>query len=119
MDISKAVRMEVDRFRGTLPHGITTTIWNDQSLYIGARLNLLLKNSIMGIALVMLLLALFMNIRVAFWVGAGLPVIFAGAMLLMDARLFNMTLNELTTFGFIIALGIVVVRPNPTIATVA
>lgn len=108
MAISEAVRMEVDRFSDSLPQGVTTTIWNDQSLYIGARLNLLLKNSVMGIALVMLLLALFMNIRVAFWVGAGLPVIFAGAMLLMDARLFNMTLNELTTFGFIIALGIVV-----------
>ena len=56
----------------------------------------------------MLLLALFLNVRVAFWVGVGLPVIFCGALLLMDARLFNLTLNELTTFGFIIALGIVV-----------
>lgn len=106
--ISEAVEQEVESFRASLPRGISTTIWNDQSIYIGNRLNLLLKNSVMGIALVMLLLALFLNIRVAFWVGAGLPVIFAGAMLLMDARLFNMTLNELTTFGFIIALGIVV-----------
>ncbi|MCV6609330.1 MAG: efflux RND transporter permease subunit [Amphritea sp.] len=106
--ISKAVQQEVNHFSAGLPQGIEVTIWNDQSIYIANRLNLLLKNSIMGIALVMLLLALFLNIRVAFWVGAGLPVIFAGAMLLMDARLFNMTLNELTTFGFIIALGIVV-----------
>ncbi|WP_036551264.1 efflux RND transporter permease subunit [Neptunomonas japonica] len=108
MEISTAVQKEVKHFRLTQPDSIQITVWNDQSIYIANRLNLLLKNSIMGIALVMLLLALFLNVRVAFWVGAGLPVIFAGAMLLMDARLFNMTLNELTTFGFIIALGIVV-----------
>lgn len=106
--ISDAVQQEVDNFNATLPAGIEATVWNDQSVYINNRLNLLLKNSVMGIGLVMLLLALFLNIRLALWVGAGLPVIFAGAMLLMDARLFNMTLNELTTFGFIIALGIVV-----------
>ena len=108
MTISKAVQEEVQQFRKTQPDSIDTTVWNDQSIYIANRLNLLLKNSIMGIALVMLLLALFLNVRVAFWVGVGLPVIFSGAFLLMDARLFNMTLNELTTFGFIIALGIVV-----------
>ena len=62
----------------------------------------------MGIALVMILLSLFLNIRVAFWVGAGLPVIFAGAMLLLGPHFYNLSLNEITTFGFIIALGIVV-----------
>jgi multidrug efflux pump subunit AcrB len=108
MSISEQVNQEVTAFRNRLPEQVQIAIWNDQSHYIASRLNLLLKNSVLGIALVMLLLALFLNIRVAFWVGIGLPVIFAGAMLLMDARLFDMTLNELTTFGFIIALGIVV-----------
>ncbi len=106
MTISKAVQEEVRQFRNTQPDNIDITVWNDQSIYISSRLSLLLKNSVVGIALVMLLLAIFLNLRIAFWVGAGLPVIFAGAMLIMNQ--FNMTLNELTTFGFIMALGIVV-----------
>lgn len=108
MAISEQVKEEVAQFRQQLPQGMALDIWNDNSRYIVSRLNLLLENSAIGIALVMLLLALFLNLRVAFWVGVGLPVTFAGAMLLMDPRLFNLTLNELTTFGFIIALGIVV-----------
>ncbi len=108
MQISKQVALEVDAFRQQMPQGIKADIWNDQSTYIASRLNLLLDNSLMGIGLVMLLLALFLNVRVAIWVGAGLPVIFAGAMLLMGPGIFDFTLNELTTFGFIIALGIVV-----------
>lgn len=106
--ISEQVAIEVEQFRRQLPEGVSVDIWNDQSHYITSRLNLLLENSLIGIGLVMLLLALFLNVRVAFWVGAGLPVIFAGAMLLMGPGLFDYTLNELTTFGFIMALGIVV-----------
>jgi len=108
MAISREVAEIVESFRASLPANVQAEIWNDQSHYISNRLTLLLENSVLGILLVMFLLALFMNLRVAFWVAAGLPVTFAGAMLLMDPRIFNLTLNELTTFGFIIALGIVV-----------
>ncbi len=108
MEISEQIAKEVAKYRPQLPENIEVSIWNDQSHYISNRLTLLLDNSLIGILLVMLLLALFLNLRVAFWVGAGLPVIFAGALLMMDPRLFDLTLNELTTFGFIIALGIVV-----------
>ncbi len=108
MKISEAVATEVESFRETLPAGMEIEIWADRSSYIASRLGLLAENSLIGVALVMLLLALFLNLRVAFWVACGLPVAFAGALLLMDPKLFNLTLNELTTFGFIIALGIVV-----------
>lgn len=108
MKISEQINKEVTEYRQQLPGHIDISVWNDQSKYIANRLNLLLDNSLIGILLVMFLLALFLNVRVAFWVGAGLPVIFSGAILMMDPRLFNLTLNELTTFGFIIALGIVV-----------
>ena len=108
MQISEQVQLEVAQFRQRLPQGVELEVWNDNSVYIANRLELLLDNSFMGIALVMFLLALFLNVRVAFWVGAGLPVIFAGALLLMGPNFYNLTLNELTTFGFIIALGIVV-----------
>ena len=108
MQISEQVQKEVMGFRSRLPDNIQVEVWNDQSHYIANRLTLLLDNSLMGILLVMFLLALFLNVRLAFWVGAGLPVIFAGAMLLMGPIFSNLSLNELTTFGFIIALGIVV-----------
>lgn len=106
--IAEIVRSEVEVFQATLPSDTFVTVWNDQSLYINGRLSLLVKNSIQGIIIVMILLALFLNLRVALWVGIGLPVIFAGASLMMGPSLYNLTLNELTTFGFIMALGIVV-----------
>lgn len=108
MAIAQAVRQEVSAYQAQLPEGVEVAIWNDQSQYIGSRLSLLFKNSLSGLLLVMVLLALFLNVRVAFWVGMGIPVIVAGALLLMDIRLFDLSINELTTFGFIIAIGIVV-----------
>ncbi|WP_036228623.1 efflux RND transporter permease subunit [Marinobacterium jannaschii] len=106
--IAEQVQREVERFRPQLPQGISLVIWNDQSSYIADRLSLLGENALIGVALVLIMLALFLNLRVALWVACGLPVIFAGALLLMDDALFGLSLNELTTFGFIIALGIVV-----------
>ncbi|EPP4135616.1 TPA: efflux RND transporter permease subunit [Vibrio vulnificus] len=103
-----AVDRLVNTYRDTLPTGVEIEAWNDRSEPIKDRLALLLDNSVQGIAMVIALLALFLNARVAFWVAAGLPVIFAGAVTLMGDTLFGLTLNELTTFGFIIALGIVV-----------
>ncbi|MGY0217607.1 efflux RND transporter permease subunit [Endozoicomonadaceae bacterium StTr2] len=107
-EISEQVQLETARYTSQMPDNLQLEVWNDRSTYITNRLGLLLKNSLTGILLVMLMLALFLNVRVAFWVGCGLPVIFAGALLLMNPMLFDMTINELTTFGFIIALGIVV-----------
>ena len=106
--LAQETKSIVDAYELTLPNGIHLTQWNDQSEPIKNRLSLLLKNSAQGIALVVILLALLLNIRVAFWVAVGLPVTFAGAMVLMGDSFFGLTLNELTTFGFIMALGIVV-----------
>nr|WP_242441559.1 efflux RND transporter permease subunit [Vibrio tasmaniensis] len=106
--LAQETKSIVDAYQLTLPNGIHLTQWNDQSEPIKNRLSLLLKNSAQGIALVVILLALLLNIRVAFWVAVGLPVTFAGAMVLMGDSFFGLTLNELTTFGFIMALGIVV-----------
>lgn len=108
MIASDQARQVVTEFRSQLPEQIQIAFWNDSSHYINERLGLLLDNSLMGIILVMLMLSLLLNVRVAFWVGAGLPVIFAGAMLLLGPYFANLSLNEITTFGFIIALGIVV-----------
>ena len=98
----------VTEYQKILPSTIQLDLWNNQSEPIKSRLSLLMKNSAQGVIMVVALLALFLNIRVALWVGFGLPVTFAGAMVLMGDSFFGLSLNELTTFGFIMALGIVV-----------
>lgn len=94
--------------RGLLPEGVQLETWYDRSTLITERLDLLTSNALMGIVLVFITLAVFLNLRVAFWVAAGLPFIFFGTLYFMTDSYTGMTLNEMTTFGFIMALGIVV-----------
>ncbi|MDG3085775.1 efflux RND transporter permease subunit [Vibrio hannami] len=91
-----------------LPQGVEIESWADQSEIIKDRLSLLIKNALTGIALVFAVLALFLNIRVAFWVAASLPFVFCGTIFFMTDTFTGLTINEMTTFGFIMALGIVV-----------
>lgn len=94
--------------KGALPQTVKLDTWYDRSVLIKDRLALLVKNAVTGIALVFIILALFLNLRVAFWVAAGLPFVFFGTLFFMTDSFVALTLNELTTFGFIMALGIVV-----------
>tara|TARA_R110002111_G_scaffold125118_1_gene189689 strand:- start:2245 stop:5412 length:3168 start_codon:yes stop_codon:yes gene_type:complete len=93
---------------GTLPQGVELTSWYDRSTSISERLDLLITNALTGIVMVFVLLALFLNLTVAFWVSMGLPFIFFGTLYFMGDRFTGLSLNEFTTFGFIMALGIVV-----------
>jgi multidrug efflux pump subunit AcrB len=94
--------------RGLLPDGVELETWYDRSTLITERLDLLTKNAVTGIAMVFVVLAVFLNLRAAFWVAAGLPFILFGTLFFMTDRFTGLTLNEMTTFGFIMALGIVV-----------
>lgn len=94
--------------RNILPANVEIEAWYDKSTMIEDRLELLVKNALTGIALVFILLALFLNVRVAFWVAAGLPFVFFGTLYFMGETFVGLTINEMTTFGFIMALGIVV-----------
>lgn len=107
VDVAKTV-VEEWKSRSTLPANISVETWNDGSEMISDRLSLLMKNALSGIALVFLVLALFLNLRVALWVTAGLPFIFSGTLFFMTDNFTGMSINEMTTFGFILALGIVV-----------
>ena len=92
----------------SLPDNVAIEAWNDGSELIKDRLSLLIENALFGIALVFIVLALFLNLRVALWVVAGLPFIFCGTLFFMSESFTGMSINEMTTFGFILALGIVV-----------
>ncbi|WP_028112488.1 efflux RND transporter permease subunit [Ferrimonas kyonanensis] len=100
--------IETWRNSGRLPANVSVTTWYDQSSIIKDRLNLLVDNALTGIFLVFVILALFLNLRVAVWVAAGLPFVFFGTVYFMSDAWMGMTINEMTTFGFIMALGIVV-----------
>lgn len=106
--VSEAARGVLARWRsaGRLPEGIHLDAWNDRSEQITARIQLLLENALVGMLLVFAVLALTLDLRVAFWVALGLPVAFSGAFLAMGH--FGLSFNDLTTFGMIVALGIVV-----------
>ncbi|MCP1313347.1 MULTISPECIES: efflux RND transporter permease subunit [unclassified Halomonas] len=104
--ISHAVSGELERLRAGLPEGIFLDVSRDSSEVYEDRLGLLLKNAWMGLALVMILMALFLEARLAFWVTLGIPTAFLGAMLFLPW--IGVSLNMMSMFAFIIALGIVV-----------
>lgn len=91
-----------------LPDGVQLSAWNDGSETIRSRLDLLTRNGLQGVLLVLLALSLFLNLRLAAWVAIGIPVSIAGAMLLFNLPVFNISLNLITAFSFIIVLGIIV-----------
>ncbi len=89
-----------------VPEGYSITTWNDISVDVRDRIELLTRNGLQGLLLVFLVLAAFLDLRLAFWVAAGIPVSILGAgfVLLVTGQ----TLNMLTMFAFLMALGIVV-----------
>ena len=89
-----------------LPPGIEWKINRDQSEVYQQRLELLLKNAAIGLALVLILLGLFLEIKLAFWVTMGIPISFLGSILLLPG--FDVSINMISMFAFIVALGIVV-----------
>jgi HAE1 family hydrophobic/amphiphilic exporter-1 len=90
----------------TPPPGYEFTIWGDSSVNVRDRLDLLRRNGLQGLALVFIVLALFLEFRLAFWVAMGIPVSLLGACAVL--LYFDQTLNMLSLFAFLIALGIVV-----------
>lgn len=89
-----------------LPEGIQVEIRYDASVSYAQRIDLLLRNSAMGLTLVFITLALFLELRLAFWVMTGIPIAFLGSFLILPA--LGVSLNMISLFAFIIALGIVV-----------
>lgn len=89
-----------------LPGGYSLTTWGDRSIEIRGRLELLFWNGLQGLLIVFILLTLFLDIRLAFWVAMGIPfAVFATSACL---EFSGNTLNMMSTFAIIMALGIVV-----------
>ncbi len=104
--VSKAVRDYRDELRGDVPENIELSIWNDDSELLEGRIDLLVRNARSGLILVLIVLALFLNLRLAFWVALGIPISFLGTFLLMPG--LDLTVNMVSLFALIIVLGMVV-----------
>lgn len=104
--ISKTVKEYINDHKDSLPRGITLGYWFDMAEMVQGRIDLLLKNGAQGILLVFIVLALFLDLGLAFWVAAGIPISFMGAFLVLD--FFGASINMLSLFGFIMTLGILV-----------
>ncbi|MFK7975106.1 MAG: efflux RND transporter permease subunit [Halioglobus sp.] len=102
------VRAYVATKAHTLPKGITLDIWNDSTYYLIDRLGMMMRNLAMGALLVFIILALFLEIKLAFWVMIGIPICFLGAMAMIHTPYIGASLNMISIFGFILVLGIVV-----------
>ncbi|MDT3321618.1 efflux RND transporter permease subunit [Shewanella sp. SP1S2-4] len=108
LDIAAQVKQYVEDRRATLPANAQLDTWGDMTHYLKGRLNMMMSNMFYGALLVFIILALFLDLKLAFWVMMGLPVCFLGTMLIMPLEPFSMTINMLTLFAFILVLGIVV-----------
>jgi len=108
LEISRVVRGVVEDFEPQLPPTISASVWGDSAGYISDRLALLRSNGVQGLLLVTLMLSLFLNVRLAFWVAMGIPVAVMGAIAVSGSQWVDYSLNDITTFGLIIALGILV-----------
>jgi len=104
--VADAARKVMEELNETYPPGVTLSVLRDRSEIYRQRANLLLKNGFTGLALVLILLGLFLQPRLAFWVMMGIPISFLGAFLFLPQA--DVSLNMISMFAFIIAMGIVV-----------
>lgn len=106
LGVAAAVRETLDAMEKELPPGIHTAVNIDQSRIYQQRLDLLVRNGFIGLLLVLVLLGTFLEFKLAFWVTMGIPTSFLGAFLFLPGM--DVSINMVSMFAFIIALGIVV-----------
>ena len=106
LKISEQVHLYAEEKRKTLPNGLKMSVHNDEAYHLNGRLKMMSENLFLGSILVAIVLALFLNLKIAMWVMVGIPLSFAGAFWLMPFG--GVTVNVMSLFAFIMVLGIVV-----------
>ncbi len=104
--ISNAVQAFIAEKAKVLPPGVHISVFYDTTDSLRARIRLLTRNGIIGLSLVFFLLWLFLDFRLSFWAGLGIPISIAGAMFILWS--VGATINMISLFGLIMVLGIVV-----------
>jgi multidrug efflux pump subunit AcrB len=104
--VSDRVKANIEKLKHTLPKGINVDFVDDKSKIFKQRIELLVKNGYLGLILVFILLGIFLEAKLAFWVTMGIPISFLGSLLILPH--FGVSINMISLFAFIITLGIVV-----------
>jgi multidrug efflux pump subunit AcrB len=106
ISVSEAVHKKIKEIKQIIPEGLSIEARNDRSEIYRQRLELMLRNGFLGLALVFILLAVFLEARLAFWVSLGIPISFLGSLLILNN--IGVSINMVSMFAFIVTLGIVV-----------
>ena len=106
LQTNKIVQTYITEKELTLPQGLEIAQYNVAANLISERIWLLVENGFFGLLLVLLVLFAFLPSRIAFWVAVGIPVAFLATFGVMFAT--GQTINMISLFGLIMALGIVV-----------
>ena len=107
LDVARAVEEHLrTEIVPSLPAGVGITIWNDEAQVYEERRDLLIESGLAGLMLVLVTLALFMQLHLAFWVAVGIAVSVIGAAVAM--LFFGISLNSFSLFGIVIVIGLVV-----------
>lgn len=106
LEISRAVKEYVDNKQASLTGTVRVETWDDLSIILNQRINLLLKNAKYALVLIFVCLLFFLGARLSFWVAFGLPLAVMGTMILI--RPLDVTINMMSLFAFILVLGILV-----------
>ena len=108
LNVSTATQEVLDSVQSQLPIGVSTQVMADMAPYINEQLSLLGTNAWQGLLIVVVLLGLFLEVRLALWVAMGIPISIAGALWLMGLPSLDYSINDITLFGMILVLGILV-----------
>lgn len=106
IEIAERVYEYVAIAQSQVPAGVVLTVWQDSAKLLNARLSLMLRTGATGFLLVFLVLALFLELRLAVWVSIGIPISFLGALAMMPG--LDVSINVMSLFAFVVVLGIVV-----------
>ena len=106
LDVARITKDYLAGLEPSLPTGVTVDTWDDDSTILKQRIGLLLRNGQLGLILVFACLTIFLNTRLAFWTTMGIPISFLGGFWLVP--LFDVSVNMVSLFAFIVVLGIVV-----------
>ena len=102
----KRVRERVAELQKNIPDDINIFYTDDSSEAVANRLDIIIKNGYIGLALVLVVLGVFLSLKTAFWVAVSIPVTLLGTV--FGLGLTGNTINLISLSGFILVLGIVV-----------
>lgn len=103
---SQAVNAWLDEARLRMPEGVNLTLWWDTADIYKSRMSTISRSALSGLLLVCIVLLLTLRPKVAAWVTVGIATAYAGAFILLPMN--DVTINFISTFSFLLVLGIVV-----------